>query len=215
MYVIGLTGDIATGKSTVARLLHELGAEVIDADRVVHALMEPGSAVWDAIRCTFGPQVIRSDGTIDRRKLGSIVFGDLRALLELEAIVHPAVRATLQERLEQMPWRPEPPRVVVIEAIKLVEGGLVGLCDALWVVVAPREVQIERLMRARKLTAEEAAERIGAQPPLESKLAMADVVIVNDGSLEHLRRQVRRAWAEIPVESRVGKSADEPVDPDH
>jgi dephospho-CoA kinase len=215
MYVIGLTGNIATGKSTVARLLRDCGAETIDADHLVHELMAPGTPVWEGIRATFGPQVVRADETIDRRRLGAIVFRDPQALARLEAIVHPAVRVALLEPLAELERRPQPPLVVVIEAIKLVEGGLLGLCDALWVVTAPREVQIERLMRTRRLTAEEAAARIDAQPPIEPKLAMADVVIVNDGSLEHLERQVWQAWDEIPGVGRARKGPDEPVDPDH
>jgi dephospho-CoA kinase len=194
MYVIGLTGNIATGKSTVARLLRACGAEVIDADRLAHALMAPGTPVWQAIRRTFGPGVIAPDGMIDRRTLGRVVFGDPRALARLEAIVHPAVGAALQERLQELQGRPQPPPVVVVEAIKLVESGLTRLCDALWLVVAPREVQLERLVRRRGLTPAEADVRIDAQPPAEPKRALASVVLENAGSLENLRRQVWQAW---------------------
>jgi dephospho-CoA kinase len=197
MYIIGLTGNIATGKSTVARILQNLGAEVIDADRLVHSLMEPGTEVWHAIRQAFGPEVIGPDGAIDRRRLGAIVFADPAALARLEAIVHPAVGRAILRRLEEWRSQPQPPRVVVIEAIKLLESSLAKLCDAVWIVVAPREVQIERLVRTRGLTPEEAALRIDAQPPVEPKLARADVVIHNDGSLDHLRCQVEEAWRRI------------------
>ena len=199
MYIIGLTGNIATGKSTVARLLAGLGALVIDADRVAHATMRPGTAVWEEVRRAFGPEVVLPDGRIDRRRLGEIAFRDPAALARLERIVHPAVRRTLRRRLQRLRGRPQPPRVVVIEAIKLLEGGLGPLCDAIWLVVAPREVQIERLRRTRGLTPEEAAVRIDAQPPVEPKLAMADVVIRNDGSLADLERQVREAWQRVPA----------------
>lgn len=194
MYIIGLTGNIATGKSTVARLLGELGAEVIDADRVAHATMAPHTAVWEAIRRTFGPQVIAPDGTVDRRRLGAIVFADPAALAHLEGIVHPAVRVALTARLHELRSRPQPPAAVVIEAIKLIEGGLGELCDAIWLVVAPRDVQVERLVRTRGLTAAEAERRIDAQPPAEPKRALANRVIENSGSLEDLERQVREAW---------------------
>jgi len=197
MYIIGLTGNIATGKSTVARILQNLGAEVIDADRLVHRLMEPGTEVWHAIRQAFGTEVIGPDGAIDRRRLGAIVFADPAALARLEAIVHPAVGRAILRRLEEWRSQPQPPRVVVIEAIKLLESSLAKLCDAVWIVVAPREVQIERLVRTRGLTPEEAALRIDAQPPVEPKLARADVVIHNDGSLDHLRCQVEEAWRRI------------------
>ncbi len=198
MYVIGLTGNIATGKSTVARLLAERGAEVIDADKLAHATMLPGTAVWDAIRRTFGQGVIARDGTIDRGRLGRIVFTDPGALAQLEAIVHPAVRVALEQRLRGLRRRRRPPRVVVIEAIKLLEAGLQEICDAVWLVVAPREVQIERLVRTRHLTPEEAAQRIDAQPPVEPKREKAAVVIANNGTLAGLRRAVQRAWETIP-----------------
>jgi len=198
VYVIGLTGNIATGKSTVARILADLGALVIDADRVAHATMRPGTAVWEEIRRAFGPDILLPDGRIDRRRLGEIVFRDPGALSLLEQIVHPAVRRVLRRRLQRLRRGPNPPRVVVIEAIKLLEGGLRPLCDQVWLVVAPREVQIERLVRTRSLTPEQAAVRIDAQPPVEPKLREADVVIRNDGTLADLERQVREAWAKLP-----------------
>ncbi|HOG45716.1 MAG TPA: dephospho-CoA kinase [Anaerolineae bacterium] len=198
MYIIGLTGNIATGKSTVARILNELGAEVIDADLVAHSVVAPGSAAWAAIRDSFGPTVIAADGTVDRRRLGAMVFADPAALARLEAIVHPAVGRALVRQLAELRRGPTPPRVVVIEAIKLIEGGLTRLCDAVWLVVAPREVQMARLLQTRGLSPEEAAARIDAQPSAELKRAHADVVIANDGSLDDLRRQVLQAWDKIP-----------------
>jgi dephospho-CoA kinase len=198
MYIIGLTGNIATGKSTVARLLAACGAEVIDADALAHETMAPGSAVWQAIREAFGAVVVAGDGSIDRRALGQIVFSDPQALARLEAIVHPAVRCLLLRRLAALRRRQDPPRVVVIEAIKLIEGGLAPLCDALWVVVAPREVQVRRLVRSRHLSPADAALRVDAQPPQEEKQALADVVLVNAGKLADLKRQVREAWASLP-----------------
>jgi len=197
MYIIGLTGNIATGKSTVAHILRDLGAEVIDADRLAHSVMEPGTDVWRAIRQAFGPEVVGPDGAIDRRRLGAIVFADPAALARLEAIVHPAVGRELVRRLEALRSQPQPPSVVVIEAIKLLESSLASLCNAVWVVVAPREAQLERLVRMRGLTPEEAEARINAQPPVEPKLARADVVLYNDGSLDHLRCQVEEAWRRI------------------
>jgi len=198
MYIIGLTGIIATGKSTVARLLAACGAEVIDADVVAHETMAPGSAVWRAIREAFGATVVASDGSIDRRALGQIVFRDPQALARLEEIVHPAVRRLVSRRLAMLRRRQEPPRVVVIEAIKLIEGGLAPLCDALWVVVAPREVQVRRLVHSRHLSPADAALRVDAQPPQEEKQTLADVVVVNAGKLADLKRQVREAWASLP-----------------
>ncbi len=197
MYVIGLTGNIATGKSTVARLLGHLGAEVIDADRLVHELMVAGSPVTEAVERAFGPGVIGPGGGVDRRALGEIVFRDPEALARLEAIVHPAVGRSLMARLRALEGRPEPPGVVVIEAVKLLESGLDTICDAVWLVESPREVQIERLARTRGLTPAEAALRVDAQTPAELKRPRADVVIVNNGSFADLRRQVVQAWERI------------------
>lgn len=190
--LIGLTGNIATGKSVVAQMLSELGARVIDADKVAHEVMAPGAPAYEAVVDAFGPAVLAPDGTIDRAKLGGIVFRDPEALQRLEAAVHPATIAEVTLRILQAT---EP--VVVVEAIKLIEAGLHRGYDALWVVTAPRRLQIERLVNERGLTEEEAALRVDAQPPQEEKVAVADLVLVNDGSLEALREKVRAAWSEI------------------
>lgn len=189
-YVIGLTGNIATGKSTVGRMLAEWGAEHIDADRLAHQVMACGTAAWEQIVRAFGREVLRPDGEIDRARLGAIVFSDDDALARLEGIVHPPVIARTRERIA----RSSAPAVVV-EAIKLIESGMVAeLCDALWVVVAPRDVQIERLVAGRGLSREDAVPRVDAQPPQSAKVAHADVVIDNGGSIEATRRQAARAW---------------------
>lgn len=191
-YLIGLTGNIACGKSTVAQMLAELGADVIDADRLVHRLMEPGGDCWRAIVERFGQGVLRPDGTIDRARLGEIVFRDPAALAELESMLHPAARRLAERRIAAS-RKP----VVVLEAVKLVEAGWRPLVDSLWVVTCRREQQIERLMRDRGLSRAEAKQRVDAQPPVEEKLKQADVVIDNSGSLEETRRQVQEAWARI------------------
>ncbi len=191
-YVIGLTGNIGTGKSTVGRMLAELGARVIDADQVAHEAMRPGGPAFQAVLDAFGPGILGADGSIDRVRLGGIVFRDAAALKRLEALVHPAVIAEVEARIA----RAEEP-VVVVEAIKLIEAGMHRRYDALWVVTAPRELQIARLMRERGLTEEEAALRVDAQPPQEEKAARADVVIVNDGSLDELWQRVEEEWPRI------------------
>ncbi|MFZ2361145.1 MAG: dephospho-CoA kinase [Anaerolineae bacterium] len=191
--VIGLTGNIGVGKSTVMALLAELGAAGIDADRVAHEVMAPGQPAYDQIVARFGPQIAPGGGPIDRLRLGQIVFSDPAALADLEAIVHPAVFQVIQRRVAQA----DAP-VVVIEAIKLLEAGLSRqLCQQVWVVTAPREQQIERLMQTRGLSEAEAILRIDAQPPQADKVAQADVVIENDGSLTDVRAQVVRAWQVI------------------
>ena len=193
--LIGLTGNIAAGKSLVAQMLAELGAFVIDADRVAHEVMAPDGPAYDAVIEAFGRDVVAPDGTIDRGRLGEIVFRDPKALERLEKAVHPATIAEVTLRILQAP---EP--VVVVEAIKLIEAGMHRAYDALWVVTAPRSLQIERLVKERGLAEEEAALRVDAQPPQEEKAAVADLVIVNDSSMEALREKVRAAWAEIQAD---------------
>ena len=191
-YIIGLTGNIATGKSVVSGMLERLGAEAIDADALVHELMEKGTPVWQAVVREFGQGILCSDGSVNRKKLGGIVFADEAALRRLEALVHPAVIA----RTEQLIKSSQEP-VVVIEAIKLIEAGMDRTCDALWVVACRQEQQLARLVEQRGLTEEEAHQRIEAQPPQEAKLALADVVIDNNGSLDETWRQVKREWERI------------------
>lgn len=193
--LIGLTGNIATGKSEVARVLATLGAQVIDADRVAHEVMRFDGPAYHAVAAIF-PEALADDGTIDRARLGAIVFRDPAALQRLEAAVHPAVIAEIARRIAQAT---EP--VVVVEAIKLIEAGMHRSYDALWVVTAPRSVQIARLVTGRGLTEVEAAVRVDAQPPQEEKAALADWVIVNDGDLDNLRRQVVAGWVQISGQS--------------
>jgi dephospho-CoA kinase len=191
-YRIGLTGNIACGKSSVGRLLVARGAQYVDADRLVHTLMEPGRPENDQIVARFGPAVRRSDGTIDRPALGAIVFADPAALRDLEAILHPGVRAEIRRLLATS----EAP-IFVVDAIKLIEGGLAREMDAVWVVTCPREEQVRRLTTERGLTAEQAEARISAQGAQEEKVRQATVVIDNSGSLAETERQVEAALAAI------------------
>lgn len=191
-YLIGLTGNIATGKSAALRMLKRLGARVIDADALVHQLMVKGTPLWQAILDEFGEGILRPDGEIDRGKLGAIVFADAEALKRLEAIVHPAVTTLVDELIRQAT---EP--VIVVEAIKLIEAGWHRAYDSLWVVTCPKEQQLERLMRRRRLSREEALLRIEAQPPQEAKIALADVVIDNSGTLGKMWKQVKREWGKL------------------
>lgn len=191
-YLIGLTGNIACGKSTVLARLAELGADVIDADRVAHELMEPGEPVWAAVREAFGLGVLTPEDRIDRRKLGAIVFNDPAALRWLEALTHPAVRARIHERITAATARSVP--VVVIDAIKLFEGGLANRCDENWVVTCTPDRQLTRLMARNGFGEAEARQRIAAQSPQAEKVARADVVIDNSGTLAATYAQVDAAW---------------------
>jgi dephospho-CoA kinase len=192
--VIGLTGDIACGKSSVARMLADLGAAVIDADAVVHDLQRPGEAVHKSIVAEFGERILRPDGAIDRVRLGALVFADPAKLARLEVLTHPAVIEAVEARLREVAAP-----AAVVEAIKLVEAGMHLRCDSLWVVTCPVEVQVERL-RGRGLDEAAIGARLAAQPDAAPKLALADVVIDNGGSLANTRRQVRKAWLDLGLE---------------
>ncbi|MEO7912337.1 MAG: dephospho-CoA kinase [Roseiflexaceae bacterium] len=205
VYIIGLTGNIACGKSTVLDLLRAHGAHVLDADRVTHELQAPGQPVYHAIVAEFGTDILSAPaGPIDRRALGAIVFADPAALRQLEQIVHPAVReritawlASVGSGSSQLPTPNSQLPVAVIDAIKLLEGGWKQICDAIWVVTCPPEQQLARLISTRGMREDEARARIAAQPPQADKVAQADVVIDNSGSLEATRRQVEAAWRAI------------------
>ena len=208
IYLIGLTGNIATGKSLAGKILGALGAQVIDADALVRDLQRQGTPIHAAIVAEFGSNILRADpqdtlngcGEIDRGQLGARVFSDPQALDRLEAIVHPAVSVEIERRLSDL-RRKRPASglrtVAVIEAIKLIEAGLDKRCNALWVVTSKPEVQLERLMRTRGLSEAEARLRIEAQPPQSEKAALADVLIENNGTLDDLCAQVRHDWERI------------------
>ncbi len=193
-YLIGLTGNIATGKSTVAKMLEELGATVIDADALVHELQRKGMPVYNDIVAAFGPGILDRAGEIDRKALGAIVFADPEKLRVLESIVHPAV---LLESMRRITEAPTP--VIAYEAIKLIEAGRADMCDALWVVTARPDVQLQRLMRDRQLSEAEARQRIEAQPPQSEKIRRAAVVIDNSGSWEETQQQVAAAFRAIEL----------------
>jgi dephospho-CoA kinase len=190
-FLLGLTGNIACGKSTVGQLLVErYGAEYIDADKVVHGLYAAGTAETGAIADRFGSDLLQADGTIDRRRLGDIVMADRGALKELERILDPGVRRTIDARVVN-----SSAQVVVLDAIRLIEGGLYQRCDAVWVVLCDPELQLERLQTSRQLTPEQASLRVAAQAPADEKVRHATAVLYNNGSLTDLEAQVDAAWA--------------------
>jgi len=189
---IGLTGPIGCGKSTVAGWLAAEGAVVIDADQVARDVLEPGTRELDAVLATFGRDLLGADGALDRAALGRIVFRDPMALKRLEAIVHPAVRPRIVAAIEAAEAHRAP--AVVIEAIKLVEGGLALLCDEVWLVRCEAGIQRERLL-GRGAEADDADARIAAQGDLESRLRpAARRVIDTSGPVEPVRARVREAW---------------------
>jgi dephospho-CoA kinase len=202
MIAIGLTGGIASGKSLVSAMLAEKGVPVIEADRVGHESYRQGSEARRRVVKAFGPEVVGPDGEIDRRALGARVFGDAEARQRLGAIVWPAMRGMMEERLAGL--RDEDVSVAVLEAAVLIEADWLPLVDEVWVVTVPGEVARQRLMSRNGLTADQADARISAQLRNEDRTRYADVVIDNSGSLEALREQVDRAWARL--EARLGAS---------
>lgn len=195
MRIIGLTGSIASGKSTVTRALRDLGVPVIDADAIVHDLQRPGTPVLAAIAHEFGPEVIRADGSLDRAALGGIVFRNPARRQDLEAIVHPAVRAEIQSEIERC--RAEGRPVVVLDIPLLFESGWERSVDEVWVVYVDPATQRIRLMNRDGLTPEEADRRIAAQMDLEQKRSRAHRVIDNRGSEAQTRAQVSQALQEL------------------
>lgn len=190
---VGLTGGIASGKSTVARLLAEHGAVVIDADLLAREVVAQGTRGLGDVVAAFGPGVLTPEGDLDRPALGAIVFKDADKRARLEAIIHPLVRA----RSAQLEAAADPDAVVVHDIPLLAESGQAGSFDAVIVVDVPTEVQVERMMRDRGWTRAEAESRIAAQASREDRLAIATYVIDNDGSLEELGDRVAEVYAEL------------------
>jgi dephospho-CoA kinase len=202
-YVIGLTGNIGTGKSVVRRMLEHLGAYGIDADTLGHRAIARGAPGYQPVLATFGRYVLGADGEINRARLGRVVFNDPEAMVLLEKIVHPLV----EQAIDLMVQRASQP-VITIEAIKLLEAGLNRFCDSLWVATAPPEAQLARLVQLRKMKEVEARQRIAAQPPQEKKVAQANVVIQNAASFEDTWKQVVAAWQKnVPVSSESAAAA--------
>jgi len=191
-YAIGLTGNIATGKSVVRKMLEHLGAYGIDADVLSHRAIMKGSPGFQPVIDTFGQWVLGPNGEIDRSKLGDLVFKSPDAMMRLETIIHPLVRQALDVLVKKTNNQ-----IVVIEAIKLLESDLHQLCDQVWVTMSSTDLQLERLMDKRNLTRREAEDRINAQLPATAKLTKADVVIENTGTFEKTWKQVYDAWQVI------------------
>lgn len=192
--IIGLTGGIGSGKSTVATMLAEKGATVIDADRVAHEVYEPGTKGYARVVERFGREIVGADDRIDRKRLGEVVFGDSRALRDLNAIVHPLVQEEVARRLSAALGR-DPGATVVLEAALMTETGWSGGAAELWVVVADPEVAVSRLVRDRGMSEQDARARIKAQATNEERTRSATVVLENNGGLHELRRKVDAAWS--------------------
>jgi dephospho-CoA kinase len=195
MRVIGLTGGIASGKSTVARMLAELGAPVVDADQLARDVVAPGQPALAELADAFGRDVLLPDGTLDRKRVGTLVFADAEKRRRLNAITHPRIAAATQARLAELRQREVP--VAIYEAALLVENGVHRGLDGLIVVACDEATQLERLVARDGLSLDEARARLAAQAPLADKLAAATWVIDTSGPLAETRKQIGRVWEQI------------------
>jgi len=191
-FVIGLTGNIATGKSVVRKMLEHLGAYGIDADALGHRAIARDAPGYQPVLDTFGKWILAPDGQIDRAKLAHVVFSDPDALVQLESVVHPLVRQAVDILI-----RRSSQKVIVVEAIKLLEGPLRQACDTIWVTYAKKEAQISRLTQKRGMSAAVAHQRVNSQPAQTEKVKAANTVIYNEGSFEETWNQVTKAWQEL------------------
>ncbi|MCG0285169.1 dephospho-CoA kinase [Streptomyces sp. PSAA01] len=199
MLKLGLTGGIGAGKSEVSRILTSLGAVLIDSDRIAREVVEPGTPGLTAVVTEFGPEVLTADGRLDRPRLGGIVFNDPERLSALNAIIHPLVR----DRSAELQAAAAPDAVVVHDVPLLAENKLAPLYDLVMVVDATPETQLDRLVRLRGMAEDEARARMAAQATRADRLAIADVVIDNNGPIEALEPQVTKVWADL-VKRAVG-----------
>ena len=196
MLTIGLTGGIGSGKSTVAQILGEFGAPILDADKVAHTTYAVGAPAYDAVIAAFGAQVVAADRTIDRKKLGSIVFGNPERLNQLTSIVWPATRESIRRNVADL--RASGAKLpIVVEAAILIEANWQSLFDEIWLVRASREQVVTRIESQRGLKPAETEARIRAQLSDEERAKHATLVIENNGSLEELREMLKTVWAEV------------------
>lgn len=195
MLVIGLTGGIGSGKTTVARLLAGLGAVVVNGDELGHEVLSPHTEVWDEVVAAFGKGILLPDGSVDRKELAEIVFNDKASLTKLNSIMHPRMFEVLKRRLEE--WRRKGVKVVVLEAAVLIEAGWTSVVDQLWVVRASAKKTEERMKQKGVFSEAQVKARMRSQLPTEERAKHADVVIENDGNLAELRRKVESLWASI------------------
>ncbi|MFO8191965.1 MAG: dephospho-CoA kinase [Bacillota bacterium] len=196
MFIIGLTGGIASGKSTVAEMLAARGAHLIDADRLAREAVEPGKPAWQEIIRWLGEDILLPDRTIDRRRLGELVFNDQAMRDRLNSIVHPRVEELFTRELEQIRWG-DPAAVVVYDVPLLIETGRLDLYDLILLVYVSPAIQLERLCRRNNLEQEAAEKRLQAQIPLDEKKKHAHVIIDDSGSITETERQVETFWRDL------------------
>jgi len=202
MLIIGLTGGILSGKSTVSGMLAKRGAVIIDADKIGHETYKPHTKTWQELVDAFGDGILRQNGEVDRKKLGEVVFDDPRTLARLNEIVHPRMHKMMREEIERL--RGEGVAVVVLEAAVLIEANWTDLVDEVWVTIAPEEVAIKRLQNRAGLSEEQARARIRSQLSPEERVKHADVIIDTDCSLAEVSVRVLELWERL--QNREGYS---------
>jgi len=195
MIVIGLTGGIASGKSTVSRMLSELGAVVIDADKVGHEAFRPHTEAWRKVVAAFGKDILGQNEEIDRSKLAQLVFNDPKALKRLNRIMHPLMHEIVRQKIEAL--RNQGVEVVVLEATLLIEARWTDLVDQVWVTITPEAAVVNRLVSQKRFTEEQARARIKSQTPIAQRAKNADVVIENDSDMNTLRKKVEALWRKL------------------
>lgn len=202
--VIGLTGGIGSGKSTVSQYLKKLGAVIIDADKVGHEAFQPGTDTWREVVSTFGRDILTQNGEIDRKKLGAIVFDNPQSLGQLNRIMHPRMRDMMKAQINE--YRRQEVAVVVLEAAILIEANWTPLVDEVWVTRATEGAVLERLKKQRGLAEEQTLARIRSQLSDEERLKHANVVITNEGNLEEVEAKIRELWGKInALERKQGR----------
>lgn len=194
MVIIGVTGGIASGKSVVVNEFKRLGAKVIDADRIAHQVLQVNQKVKKEVIHSFGKEILKKNKTIDRKKLGKIVFADAKKRKILEKIIHPAIIAEIKKQISHYTLHFTPNTVVLLDAPLLFEAKITNLVDIIIVVFASRELQLQRLRERNKLVLKEAEQRIYAQGDIRKKIKFADFVIKNTQDLSFLRKQIQKIW---------------------
>ncbi len=198
MIIIGVTGNIGSGKSTVCRILANLGAATIDADKLAHEAYRPNSQTWQEIVTAFGKHILNPDAEIDREKLGQLVFSDPASLARLNQIVHPEAYRMVQKRIED--YRRRGATAIALEAILLIEAGWVNLVDTVWLVVASEDVVIQRLTEHKGASRPWILSRLRSQVPPEEKMKCADELIYNDGDLNQLETRITELWQNLQAD---------------
>jgi len=195
MLIIGVTGNIGSGKSTVCQILAKLGATIIDADKLAHEAYKPYSQTWQELISAFGKDIVKADGEIDRQKLGQIVFSDSNALAQLNQIVHPRAYCMAKEQIEN--YRRQAVKAVAVEATLLIEAGWTNLVDNVWLVMAPDDMVTQRLTQYKEMSESQILARLKSQMPAREKMKYANEVIYNNGDIPQLEAKVSELWHKL------------------